>query len=302
MPEGTRPHGAGGGGVSYHHQFRVGPVGIRLVSDWAAPMRLIERLYADYPNMDDGLCPTTARIEAARPWRRWLRPAVHIRGDYTIPDALPLPLSQGLLAAEMAMNMQVALGWRNHLLLHASAVERDGRAIIMVGESGSGKSTMAALMGEGDWRLMGDEFALLDLDNGRVMPFPRLVSLKNEAIAAVERRVAPERLGPLITGTPKGAIRHLVPRADAITRMDEGALPALIVFPSFGAAPAMRGVGQGEAFMRLTDSSTNYMALGEAAFTALTRLVTSVPAVALSYPDGASGEAAIAALWRELGH
>ena len=275
---------------------------MRLASDWAAPIADIQRLYADYPAVEHGLCQATARIEAARPWRRWLRPAVHIRGDYSIPDALPLPLSQGLLAAEMAMNMQVALGWRQHLLLHASAVERDGRAIIMVGASGSGKSTMAALLGEGDWRLLGDEFAFIDLTSGDVLPFPRLVSLKNQAIAEVERRVPSERLGQLITGTPKGTIRHLIPRADAIARMDEAAVPALILFPSFGAASELRGMGSGEAFMRLTDSSTNYMALGEPAFAALTRLVSAVPAVALSYPDGANGIAAIEALWRELGH
>src|SRR3546814_1610056 len=62
----------------------------------------------------------------------------------------------------MGMNLQVALGWRRHLLLHASAVAKDGRALIMSGESGSGKSTLAALLGEGDWRLMGDEFTLID--------------------------------------------------------------------------------------------------------------------------------------------
>ena len=288
--------------MRYGHQLRVGPVGMRIVSDWSGPMDDIQRLYADYPSPQNGLCHATARIEAARPWRRWIRPAVHIRGDYSIPDALPLPLSQGLLAAEMAMNMQVALGWRQHLLLHASAIERDGRAIIMVGASGSGKSTMAALLGECDWRLMGDEFAFVDLLHGQILPYPRLISLKNAAIAEVERRVSAQRLGPMITGTPKGSIRHLVPRADAINRMDESAVPALILCPTFGAAPDLRGMGQAEAFMRLTDSSTNYMALGEAGFTALTRLVTQVPAVALSYPDGASGEAAIEALWRELGH
>src|SRR3546814_14876970 len=67
------------------------------------------------------------------------------------------PLAMGLLAAEMGMNLQVALGWRRHLLLHASAVEKDGRAVILSGVSGSGKSTLAALLGETGWRLMGED-------------------------------------------------------------------------------------------------------------------------------------------------
>ncbi len=286
--------------MSHVHQFRVGPVGFRVASDWAGPIEDLKRLYAAYPSLDGCAASATARIEAARPWRRWIRPAVHISGDYTIPDALPLPLRQGLLAAEMAMNLQVALGWRQHLLLHASAVERDGRAIIMVGASGSGKSTLAAMLGEGDWRLLGDEFAMLGLGDGQLSAFPRLISLKNEAIAAMAARVPASRLGPVITDTPKGTIRHLVPRADAIARMDERATPALLLFPTFGGEPGLRPVPPSEAFMRLTDSSTNYVALGEPGFAALTRLVRDVPSVAIGYASGDQGVAAVEALWAEL--
>jgi ABC-type lipoprotein export system ATPase subunit len=64
-----------------------------------------------------------------------------------LPDALPMALRHGLLAAEMGMNLQMALGWRRHVLIHASSVEKDGRALVMTGESGSGKSTLAALAG-----------------------------------------------------------------------------------------------------------------------------------------------------------
>lgn len=282
------------------HALRVGPVGFRLRSDWAAPVALLRRLYADYPAPDRDVAVATVRLEAGRPWRRWLRPAVHIRGDYTIPDALPLPLAQGLLAAEMGMNLQVALGWRRHLLLHASAVERDGRALLMVGASGSGKSTLAALLGESGWRFLGDEFAMIGLDDGRVYAFPRLVSLKNEGIVQLAARVPPERLGPEIAGTPKGTIRHLVPRADAVACMDEPATPALLLFPAFGDTPGLRGVPRSEAFVRLTDSSTNYVALGEPAFAALTRLVRAVPAVALGYDSSADGIDAVEALWAGL--
>ncbi len=285
--------------MRHRTRIAVGPVQFRIGSDWAAPIAALKSLYAGYPRDTDRPADATVRLFAARPWRRWLRPSVHIGGDFIVPDALPLPLSMGLLAAEMGMNLQVALGWRRHMLLHASAVAKDGRAVILSGESGSGKSTLAALLGEGDWRLMGDEFTLIDPDSGDALAFPRAVSLKNEAIAEVEARVDAARLGPLLAGTPKGDIRHLIPRPDAIASMHEPVRPALLLFPRFGGAPAIEPIGEGEAFVRLTEASTNYVALGEAGFAAMTRLVRDTPAFTISYPDSASGMTIVEQLWAE---
>ena len=275
--------------------IRVGPIGFRVGSDFAAPIAALSALYADYPS------PTIAhfsvRLPASAPWRWLIRPAVAIEGDYMLPDAAPLPLAHGLLAAEMAMNLQVALGHRRHLLLHASCVERDGRALLMTGESGSGKSTLAALLGTHGWRFMGDEFVLIDPGSGAAHAFPRAISLKNQAIEVAERGCPGARFGPRLIATPKGDIRHLVPPADAIARMDEPAAPALLLFPTFGQARDIRPVGAAEAFVRLTQASTNYTAQGERGFRALTDLVERVPARAIDYPDSDSAIAMVESLW-----
>lgn len=277
--------------------LRIGPIGFRIGSDWRAPITTLNDLYRDYPKPEDGIPDFNVHLFAARPWRRVLRPSVHIGGDFVIPDAAPLPLAQGLLAAEMAMNLQMALGQRRYLLLHASAVARDGQALLMTGLSGAGKSTLAALLMARGWRLMGDEFALLDPATGLVHAFPRLISLKNQAIAVMERALPDARFGPLLRGTPKGDIRHLVPDTRAIATMAEPAAPRLILFPSYGFAAAEREVLPSETFVRLTQASTNYVALAERGFDALTRLVRSVPARALDYPDTATALAQVERLW-----
>ena len=277
------------------HAFsvRVGPASFRIGSAWRGPVEALRSLYRDYPAAS-AVVDATVRLEPVRPWRRWLRPSVRLAGDYLLPEAAPLPLAQALLAAEMGMNLQMALGWRRHLLLHAATLERDGAALILTGESGSGKSTLAALLALAGWRFMGDEFALVDLAEGRLWPFPRPASLKNASIALVGEG---GRWGPVLAGTPKGTIRHLVPDAAAIAAMDRPAPPRLVVFPSFGFDAAVRPIAPGEAFVRLTQASTNYTALGEAGFAALTRLVRSVPAVAIDYPDTAAALERIEALW-----
>jgi HprK-related kinase A len=259
----------------------------------------MESLYRDYPK-PVGVPDFTVRLEPSKPWRRWLRPSVAIAGDYTLPEAVPLPLRLGLLAAEMGMNLQLALGERRFLLLHAASVERDGRALLLTGESGAGKSTLATLLGAEGWRFMGDEFALIEPATGMAHPFPRPSSLKNESIATTLATMDVSRFGPALEDTPKGRIRHVVPSADALASMRTPAAPALILFPRFGLQEAARAVAPSEAFVRLTQASTNYVALGERGFGALTRLVESVPSVALDYPDMPTARRMIDDLWHEI--
>lgn len=279
-------------------QIAVGPAIFRIGSDWAAPIRQLRQLYAHYPAADDLVPDFTVRLYAERWWRRFVRPSVQISGDYMLPDASPLPLAQGLLAAEMAMNLQMAMGWRRHLLLHASAAERDGRVLVMTGLSGSGKSTLSAILAENGWRFLADEFALVDLEQGHIHPFPRLISLKNSSIAAMGKIIHQKmRFGPILKDTPKGDIRHLVPPQSAIDAMHESAPPVLLLYPSFGKKKQIRGVAPTENFVRLTQASTNYVALGEAGFDALTNFVQQVPAFAIDYSNADEAMAMIDELW-----
>jgi HprK-related kinase A len=282
------------------HEFRVrvGPAAFRIGSVWRKPITQLTELYSDYPTPD--IADFTVRLEATSFARRFIRPSVAINGDYMLPDAAPLPLGQALLAAEMGMNLQMALGWRRHLILHASAVEKDGKALIMTGASGSGKSTLSAMLGNKGWRFLGDEFVLIDMLTGDAVPFPRLISLKNEAIGATQAAVLDSRFGPLMTGTPKGDIRHLVPPASAVAAMDRQAKPALLLFPQYGYEPTVRDVQPEETFMRLTQASTNYVALGEAGFTALTRFIRTIPARSIDYSTGFEAEALVDQLWADL--
>ncbi len=278
--------------------LRVGPRTLRVGSDWARPVAALCALYAEYPAASD-IPHFTVRLEAAHWWRRFIRPSIAICGDYTLPDAVPQGLHHGLIAAEMAMNLQMALGERRFLLLHAATVEKDGKALILTGESGSGKSTLSALLMARGWRFMGDEFALIDPETGLAWPFPRPISLKNASVAVVETLLPKCHWGLWQRDTAKGDIRHLVPDAKALAAADTPARPALILFPAFGPAAETRPVGQGEVFVRLTQASTNYTALGERGFAALGKLVSTLPAFAIDYPDTQTGLALVEKLWKK---
>ena len=74
----------------------------------------------------------------------------------------------------------------------------------------------------------------------------------------------------------------------------------MLLFPRFGFEAAERGLGPSEVFVRLTQASTNYVALGERGFEALTRLVQAVPARAIDYPDTDGAIAQVEAAWAAL--
>jgi hypothetical protein len=59
----------------------------------------------------------------------------------------------------------------------------------------------------------------------------------------------------------------------------------------------VRAVLPSESFVRLTQASTNYVALGERGFAALAALVRTVPARAIDYPDTATALAQVERLW-----
>ena len=215
-----RARGGGAGAPRMKHSLalQIGPVAFRIGS------RLARRrstrspaLYAAYPAPRDGICDFTVRLEPEKPWRRWIRPSVAIRGDYVLPDAAPMSLAHGLLAAEMGMNLQMALGQKRYLLLHASIVEKDGRALIMTGESGRRQIDPGGPARRA--RLAADGRRIRPARPGRAAsccPFPRAISLKNGAIRVMEAEVAADRFGPRLEGTPKGVIRHLRPNDEAL--------------------------------------------------------------------------------------
>ena len=80
----------------------------------------------------------------------------------------------------------------------------------------------------------------------------------------------------------------------------DAAKPALLLFPRYGYEPAIREVPPSETFIRLTQASTNYVALGEAGFEALSKFVQDVPARAIDYRSGEEAMELVERLWGEL--
>lgn len=174
-----------------------------------------------------------------------------------------------------------------HLILHAAVVERNDLAIVIPGPSGSGKSTLSAALTLRGWRLLSDEFTIVRSDDGRVVPNPRPVSLKNRSIDLVAGLSSEAHVGKSYEGTLKGTIAYLRPPADSVARVTETARPGLVISVRHQprASVTLDSMEKAQGFMWLADNAVNYLHLLQTGFETLAGLVDDCPIYRLIYSD-----------------
>jgi len=103
-------------------------------------------------------------------------------------------------------------GVKDFLVLHAAALERKGRALLVAGPSGSGKTTLTLALIERGFRLLSDDFAPLERSSGRIHPFLKAAGIRPGAAAdlAAATGSLPERSSNPSDGAI-GAPRRLDP-------------------------------------------------------------------------------------------
>jgi hypothetical protein len=86
---------------------------------------------------------------------------------------------------------ETVLGYADACLhIHASAVAREGRAILIIGDSHVGKSTLALHLLLRGWRFMTDETVLVEPESLELRPFPRNLVVRQDTAngdPAIER-------------------------------------------------------------------------------------------------------------------
>jgi HprK-related kinase A len=176
---------------------------------------------------------------------------------------------------EWGLNRMVASRAHQYLILHAAAAERGGRGLILPAPPGSGKSTLSAALAHRGWRLLSDEFALIRPADGRLVPLPRPVSLKDASIDVIHAFAPAAVLGPRVADTVNSVAAYMRPPGDSVSRAQETALPAWIVFPRFqsGASTVLTPLPRARAFFRLAENAFNYTLLGKQGFDTLARAI-----------------------------
>ena len=231
-------------------------------------------LYADYPLAEDDFADFHVSLDRPASLRRWYRPQVVFKFDGKSPFK-PLPLEQAFPMFEWGLNWCVSSHVYRYLIIHAAVIERGGLAAILPAPPGSGKSTLCAALVNRGWRLLSDELTLVGIDDGKILPLPRPVSLKNASVDIIKSYVPGAVFSPIVMDTTKGSVAHMKPTPDSVRRINEKARPAWVIFPRYQpeANAAMVALPRARALMRVAENAFNFHALGARGFETLAGMI-----------------------------
>ncbi|HCB13227.1 MAG TPA: HprK-related kinase A [Gammaproteobacteria bacterium] len=277
--------------------FRTGPFVFCLHSPIANLPVLLHSLYADYLLVKSAAF-ADFHIKLSRCgswWRFWQSRLMLFEADFDTPYR-PFAKDTILPFLEWGINWCVATQAHQYLMLHAGMLEKNGNTLLLPAHPGSGKSTLCVALCHRGWRLLTDEIALVQPVDLALVPFPRLIALKNQSIAVFHNFAPDAVLGPEYPKTPKGTVCHVRPPTDSIERSNEVGHARWIVLPQFksGASLSLQSLDKTQAFIQLTDHSFNYELIGLRGFKAMTALVDACDCYTFEY--GGDLEQAVAQL------
>jgi hypothetical protein len=166
---------------------------------------------------------------------------------------------------------------KEFLWLHAAAVERGGKAIILAGESGQGKSTVSTFLCSLGWRFMSDDVVALRLNVDEVIPFPLTPRKRVQATR--------EFLTDGLTSLSKEDVD-----LDTESLRRAPTKVGAVVFPMFRPteAPRLDRTSRGHGALELLSHTRNIVDHGPAAATRIAELMRRVDSFSLRF--GFDGE------------
>jgi len=265
----------------------TGPFNCRLQSDIAAIASEVAQNYAHHRLLGpEEFIDFHVAVNTSRGLRRWIRPQALFSVDGVEPFT-PLPRDQALPMIEWGLNWCIT-AYSNHvLILHAAAVARNGRTLILPAPPGSGKSTLCAALVNRGWRLLSDELSIIRLDTGAMLGLARPVNLKNASIGVIQRFAPQALFSRPVHDTTKGTVAMMAAPQASVEAVDEPAWPAWMVLPRYraGASTTLTPMPRGEAFMKIADNAMNYHILAAEGFRAVGDLVDRCQHFSFEYSD-----------------
>jgi HprK-related kinase A len=245
----------------------------------------IEILYASHRVEPGTGAHFRLRIDPPSLLRRLYRAQAQFTLDDYREPFIPLPASMAATMFEAGLNWCVGNEANQFLVIHSATLERNGQAVLMPAPPGSGKSTLCAALIARGWRLLSDEFALVDPATSLLVPVPRPVALKDRSIDLIREWAPDARFGPSLVNNENQIVAYMRPPAASVQASGRRCPAGLIVIPEYaaGAQTTATPLTRARAVVHLADNSFNYNLHGRQGFECLADLADAASCVRLRY-------------------
>lgn len=154
-----------------------------------------------------------------RPWRddpgrpvcrRWrIEPGFTVLDETGMRLATGLGLPSAIRQVEYLAVQALVDATPPRLTFHGALVGRGDRGVLLLGPAESGKSTLACVLWQRGFQLLGDDVAIVDAGTGLARPAPRRVALRAESRALLgETLWARLPRAPSFETTAEGCVFH----------------------------------------------------------------------------------------------
>jgi len=159
------------------------------------------------------------------------------------------------------INRQVVERSSSYLLLHSSAVERDGSALLFPASMESGKTTLAAGMVRAGLRYVTDEAVAIAPATGVVHPFPKALAVDPGSWSTLADFRPPVDAGLEWLTASQWQVSPAAIRSDAVAGPCR---PVLIASPRYvaGARTELLPLGRADAVVMLIENAFNFSVHG----------------------------------------
>ncbi|WP_371187675.1 HprK-related kinase A [Thalassotalea maritima] len=281
----------------YSKSLSIGPFTTEIKTDVASVASMLERMYADFsPPSEESFIDFPVFIRSADGLRKWLYPQVEFFCD-TFKPFKPLPRKQAYPMLEWGLNWCIANYAHQYLILHASVLVKNDKAIIFPAHQGSGKSTLSAGLMLRGWRLFSDELALIDMQSMQVQQCTRPINLKNDAIELIASESSQVCFSDVSNDTHKGSVALLKPSTESLSGKPQASIGAF-AFVKYqpGVKGSLNQVTASDAFSRIIDNSFNYHVQMHQGFEVVHQLASRLKAFDFPYSNFDDADALLSEL------
>lgn len=182
--------------------------------------------------------------------------------------------------------------------LHAGAVARYGRGILLPGQSGSGKTTLVTALCLNSFSPLSDDITMVDPDSCELVTFPRSFLVKEGTLQALPELKSLLRSADSLYWRESQRIWYLPREEMSAEGSTDRIRPGYLIFPRYssGTKTELCEIGQIEALESLITKSFNFGQFKTRGIQLLSHLVRQVRSFRLIYQDIRDAVEAISSL------